>query len=96
MNPTVQFLEIVMDNPQKMFNDEIKKLDIKHNNEMDQYVFKKIGMKQNDLGSYFKKKTVVYEEEEENKNVYSEGENKNVYSEGDASSGDEKSSSDSE
>ena len=24
MNPTVQFLEIVMDNPQKMFMDEIK------------------------------------------------------------------------
>jgi DNA polymerase elongation subunit (family B) len=82
MNPTVQFLEIVMENPNKMFNDEIKKLDIKHNNEMDQYVFKKIGMKQNDLGSYFKKKVVKYEEEEDNKNVYSEEENKNVYSEG--------------
>jgi DNA polymerase elongation subunit (family B) len=86
MNPTVQFLEIVMENPQKMFNDEIKKLDIKHNNEMDQYVFKKIGMKQNDLGSYFKKKVVKYEEEEEEKtNVYSEDDNKNVYSEGEKS-----------
>jgi DNA polymerase elongation subunit (family B) len=87
MNPTVQFLEIVMDNPQKMFMDEIKKLDIKHSNEMDQFVFKKIGMKQNDLGSYFKKKVVVYEEED-NKNVYSEGEdNKNVYSESGSKSG---------
>jgi hypothetical protein len=51
---------------------------------MDQYVFKKIGMKQNDLGSYFKKKVVVYEEEEKT-NVYSEDDNKNVYSEGEKS-----------
>ena len=37
---------------------------------MDQEVFTKIGMKQNNLSNYFKTKKVVYE----NENVYSEDE----------------------
>jgi hypothetical protein len=79
MNPTVQFLEIVIEDSEKMFNDVIKKLDTIHNNEMDQYVFTKIGMKQNNLANYFKTKKVEYE-------------NVNVYSEGDAKSTDSKES----
>jgi len=52
MNPTVQFLEIVMKDPEDMFNEAIKN-----------QVFTKIGMKQTNLGSYFKTKKVVYEDE---------------------------------
>jgi DNA polymerase elongation subunit (family B) len=59
MNPTVQFLEIVMKDPENMFNEAIKN-----------QVFTKIGMKQNNLSNYFKTKKVVYE----NENVYSEDE----------------------
>jgi hypothetical protein len=50
MNPTCQFLEIVMKDPEDMFNEAIKN-----------QVFTKIGMKQTNLGSYFKTKKVVYE-----------------------------------
>jgi len=57
MNPVCQFMEIVMKDPEDMFNEAIK-------NE----VFSKIGMKQNNLSNYFQKKKVVYE----NVNVYSE------------------------
>jgi DNA polymerase elongation subunit (family B) len=57
MNPTCQFLEIVMKDPEDMFNEAIKN-----------QVFTKIGMKQTNLASYFKTKKVVYE----NENVCSE------------------------
>jgi hypothetical protein len=71
MNPTVQFLEIVMKDPEDMFNEAIKN-----------QVFTKIGMKQNSLSNYFQKKKVVYE----NVNVYSEtkdeSDNESVQSKG--------------
>ena len=57
MNPTCQFLEIVMKDPEDMFNEAIKN-----------QVFTKIGMKQTNLASYFKTKKIVYE----NENVCSE------------------------
>jgi DNA polymerase elongation subunit (family B) len=63
MNPTVQFLDIVMDNSSRMFDEAIK-------NE----VYSKIGMKQNNLTNYFKTKKVVYEDV----NVYSEGKDDNA------------------
>jgi DNA polymerase elongation subunit (family B) len=63
MNPTVQFLDIVMDNSSRMFDEAIK-------NE----VYSKIGMKQNNLSNYFKTKKVVYEDV----NVYSEGKDDNA------------------
>lgn len=62
MNPTCQFLEIVMDNPEKMFDEAFEK-----------QKFLKMGMKQNTLANYskfLKVKKQVYEDE----NVYSEGE----------------------
>lgn len=71
MNPTCQFLEIVMKDPEDMFNEAIKN-----------QVFTKIGMKQNNLSNYFQKKKVVYE----NVNVYSEtkedSDNESVQSKG--------------
>lgn len=63
MNPTVQFLDIVMDNSTRMFDEAIK-------NE----IYSKIGMKQNNLANYFKTKKVVYEDV----NVYSEGKDDNA------------------
>jgi DNA polymerase elongation subunit (family B) len=57
MNPTCQFLEIVMKDTEDMFNEAIKN-----------QVFTKIGMKQTNLASYFKTKKIVYE----NENVCSE------------------------
>ena len=57
MNPTCQFLEIVMKDSEDMFNEAIK-------NE----AFTKIGMKQSNLNNFFQKKKVIYE----NENVYSE------------------------
>ena len=82
MNPTVQFLEIVIKDSEKIFTDQIKKLEIKHNNAMDQAVYKKIGMKQNNLSNYFKTKKVVYE----NENIYSE-ENEDDNSDSESSKG---------
>ena len=67
MNPTVQFLEIVMDHPDKMFIDAINS-----------QVYSKIGMKQNNLNDYFKTKKIVYE----NENVYSEGDDDTESSKG--------------
>jgi DNA polymerase elongation subunit (family B) len=67
MNPTVQFLEIVMEHPDKMFVDAINS-----------QVYSKIGMKQNNLNDYFKTKKIVYE----NENVYSEGDDDTESSKG--------------
>jgi DNA polymerase elongation subunit (family B) len=63
MNPTVQFLEIVIKDPENIFTQAVK-----------DEVFTKIGMKQNNLSNYFKTKKVEYE----NVNVYSEGDAKST------------------
>jgi phage antirepressor YoqD-like protein len=57
MNPTVQFLDIVMEHSSRMFDEAISNR-----------VYAKLGMKQNNLSNYFSKKKVVYEDV----NVYSE------------------------
>jgi hypothetical protein len=57
MNPTLQFLDIVMEHSSRMFDEAISNR-----------VYAKLGMKQNNLSNYFSKKKVVYEDV----NVYSE------------------------
>ena len=77
MNPTVQFLEIVTPEAQKIFDNLLNELNKKTNKkllvqkELNEFNLNKIGMKQNNLTSYFKTKKVVYEDV----NVYSEEDN---------------------